>query len=123
MDGMITRLAAVVSHPEFSKMLQEIEAKPGEERMKFAKIIATPKELARRGIPMPEGFRITTRIFEAPGASVVRAVKIDEDILGADGKTAYATTICASLGFILCVTVGHTTQESPEEHAIVSGPD
>jgi hypothetical protein len=114
-DEMIKSIAAVAGHPEFIKLIEELEAKPPELRMQYAKAYATPTELLRRGIPIPAGFRITTRTFEAPGASTTIHTKIADElspggILGSHPKKPKPppppVTICVSVGLVLCVSVG-----------------
>jgi len=123
-QSITERLRQVVSHPEFLKVLREIEQAPSPERLTVAQQLATPTALAQRGIPIPQDFRVTTRIFEQPSAATIQAVTLSEEGQPTPPPAELATgpiTICASVGFIVCASVGTTITPAPDPHVIVSG--
>ncbi|MGW6544108.1 hypothetical protein ACWGBH_14820 [Streptomyces massasporeus] len=99
-------LAEVASHPEFTRMLREIEQVPEAERLAKATELASVDELAKRGIPIPEGFRLTTRFFENPESAVRgdAAITLPEPTAGVDPEAR--ATVCGSIGYIVCGSVG-----------------
>jgi hypothetical protein len=113
----ITAIAAIATHPEFRNLVNEIGARPQAERLNFAKMLATPAEFSRRGIPTPEGVRITMRYFEAPSAETVHQVKLTDEIfrgvVPTGGTAAPPVTVCTSAGSpqpdgtTVCCSVGH----------------
>jgi len=105
-EEMIQRLARTVTHPEFQKLIREIEERPEAERRAFAECVATPEEFAKRGIPVEEGFRVTTRYFEAPNASSTTLTKIYDEPTGKRPVGLRRGTLCVSVGFIVCVSYG-----------------
>ncbi len=110
-EEMMRRLTETVSHPEFDKFVQEIERQPKDERLKWTKAHATVDEMKRRGIPLEEGFRISVRTFEDPDSP-----KPEFDIIGTPSDEPAGTwTVCVSLGYVICATVGHTQDEHEEE--------
>lgn len=106
----IKKLSAVVSSPEYIKIFKAISQQPPEKRKEFAEMVANPEELTKRGIEMPKDFRITTRVFEAPseGASSGKELyTYSEGPLRAGVESdPLALTICASVGVVVCVSVG-----------------
>jgi hypothetical protein len=139
----VQKLNEAVTHPAFLEMLEEISKLPEDERFKAASERGTPEALARRGVPLPDGMRVTTRYFEdpqsrflgsvalategvsaAPGrASIVEELASkDPDILGEITRSrpdliddlagiprpglAARPTVCVSVGFIVCATIG-----------------
>ncbi|WP_142215263.1 hypothetical protein [Streptomyces sp. SLBN-118] len=99
-------LAEVASHPEFTKILKEIEQTPESERLAKATRLASVDELTRRGIPVPEGFRLTTRYFENPSSVTRGDVAVTLPQLPAGGDELERITVCASVGYIVCASVG-----------------
>src|SRR4051812_42080442 len=67
------RLSEITTHPEYLKLLDEIKKMPQSTALEYAKNNINPQELKKRGIPIPEDFKITTRVFENPAASVIHA--------------------------------------------------
>ncbi|WP_206269288.1 hypothetical protein [Streptomyces alfalfae] len=102
------RLAEVASHPEFTQMLREIEESPDSERLATATRLASVDELTARGIPVPEGFRLTTRYFENP-ASVTRG-DVATSLPEPPEEDLARATVCASVGYIVCASVGGEVQ-------------
>jgi len=97
------RLGAVVRHPGYRTMIEELERTPEDQRVAVAQNLACREELERRGVPLPEGFRITLRSFEDPNARwPLQEVAIDPPAL----QPRNSWTVCGSLGYIACVTVG-----------------
>src|SRR3712207_6762782 len=72
----IGNIAELVAQPEFSALVQEILDTPEENRPEVAQRLATVSEFRRRGLSLPEGLRVTLRVFENP-----------------DDPTAFATSI------------------------------
>lgn len=112
-EQMIKDLATITAHPEFTNLINEIGAQPAAERLDCAKSLATPEEFSNRGIPTPEGLRITMRYFEAPTASTVHQVKIADQVFrGRDLGLNAKETVCTSVGgpqpdgTTVCVSVG-----------------
>lgn len=101
---MMRELTETVSHPQFDSLVREIEEQPQDNRLAYAQRFATPEELRRRGVPLDDQFRICIRMFEDRDAPSVTY----DRIFSSGPIQAGAWTICASLGYILCVTVGYT---------------
>lgn len=70
-QGEIQVLSELIAHPEMQRITDEILAAPESERLELVNKIATPEALAARGIPVPEGVKITTRYFEDPPTGAV----------------------------------------------------
>jgi hypothetical protein len=108
---MTERLNEVVTHPEFINIIHKIESTPLGERMEFVSKHVTPTALTEKGIPMPEGFRITTRVFDDPGITAAQYTEDKDVMVPTRGRPprvggSGGTTLCASLGFFLCVSIG-----------------
>jgi len=101
---MMRELTDTVSHPEFDKLVREIEDQPENDRLAYAQKFATPQELKKRGVPLNDQFRICIRMFEDNDAPSTTYDKI----FSSSPVQVGSWTICASLGYILCVTVGYT---------------
>lgn len=100
-EQMIKGLAAITAHPEFRNLVNEIATQPAAERLDCAKSPASSEEFSNRGIPTPEGLRITMGYFEAPTASTVRQVEIADQVFrGSDQGIGRAK------GDIVCTSVG-----------------
>lgn len=101
-------LTAITTHPAILEMLREVEAVPEPQRMQKAEQLATVDAMKARGIPVPAGVRLTTRYFEDPNAPQIQA----QIVSGGPAEPVAAmvqaagTSICASLGFFFCVSVG-----------------
>ena len=72
---MAEELAKAASHPEFLKLIHEVQESDGPHKVAVAKANARVDEVSARGIPLPQTFRVTTRTFEDPVIS-------DEDLEG-----------------------------------------
>jgi hypothetical protein len=116
---MAIQLSTIASHPEFVKILQEIEQAPSDERGNVAKELANVEAMAERGIPVPDTFRATTRVFEDPDAPLGAKPTLPPP---PRPPTAEVATICLSLGFIICASVGANTTPAQDPQVIVSGP-
>lgn len=101
---MMRELTETVSHPEFDSLVREIEAQPERDRLPYAQKFATVPELKKRGVPLNDQFRICIRMFEDNEAPSTTYDKIFSSAPAQIGSW----TICASLGYVLCVTVGYT---------------
>jgi len=69
-------LSIATSHPEFLKALEEVATTPDAERSGRAAELLSPEALAERGVPLPEGTRITSRYFEDPQARTMQNVRL-----------------------------------------------
>lgn len=101
---MMGELTKTVSHPEFDSLVREIEEQPENDRLAYAQRFATVLELKKRGVPINDQFRICIRMFEdneEPSTAY-------DKIFVSGPVQAGSWTICASLGYILCVSVGYT---------------
>jgi hypothetical protein len=135
----IEALNQVASHPAVISAMKELAELPEEERLDAARRLATPEALRDRGASLPEGFRITTRYFEEPGASIQNQVKLGEigapsvldelerkapealaamrrsrpemveELGGLGVPEAAGLTVCLSAGTWVCVSVGGNT--------------
>lgn len=94
-------LSDVVRHPGFVSIVQELEDTPPEQRDAKAAELASIDNLRARGVPIPEGMRLTTRWFENPE----EGAKSDGELVG-HAEQVPGLTICGSLGWFLCISVG-----------------
>ncbi|SHI48723.1 hypothetical protein SAMN05443429_10224 [Cruoricaptor ignavus] len=101
---MMKELTETVSHPKFESLVREIEAQPEKDRLPYAQKFATVAELKKRGVPLNDQFRICIRTFEDSKEPSDAYDKIFSNAPADVGSW----TICASLGYVLCVTVGYT---------------
>jgi hypothetical protein len=105
----IEELASVASHPQFVALVNEIEEAPEEQRAEVASRLASLPELESRGIPIPQGMRLTTRWFEkleldrGTGERLLADSTVDRR-LGPPGEDQL--TVCGSVGYIVCGSVG-----------------
>jgi len=97
---MTNDVAKVVSHPNFLKMMEQMNSLPAAERQSEAEEIAKLGTLVKYGIQIPHGLRVSLRSFEDPNTvPTTRAIPRP----GADIKPI---TVCVSAGLIVCVSVG-----------------
>ncbi len=61
LEASYKALRNVVTHPAFQSVVAEIRSLPVSERLQESLARLTPQALAARGIPIPEGFKVTTR--------------------------------------------------------------
>lgn len=104
---LTTNLNAVVSHPEFAGLLEQLEREPEENRKQFIRERMNTDALRQQGIPVQPELRSVVRYFEDPHAAVISS----EAIIGPDGVDqikASDITVCVSFGVGLCVSVGST---------------
>lgn len=103
-------LGTVFSHPAFMNLIQEMQKLPPNERENYAKVHFTPQKLKELGVPLPDAFRITTRYFEDPLSEAIQGRKIGEGGFSVDNdldiNTTNKMTVCGSVGFVVCVSVG-----------------
>lgn len=104
---MIVTLSNIVTHPEFVKLVKEIESQATpERRIEYARNYSTLKELRKRGIDIPDGLRICLRQFENTGEP-----STEFDLIHIEGPTIPQTgtwTICVSYGVALCISFGYS---------------
>jgi hypothetical protein len=101
LDASYQALRNVVTHPEFQRVLTEI---PGSlspiERLQAVFTRLAPQALAARGIPIPEGFDVTTHVSGHSAGSttntadVVTTGQIAGDRLGGQG----GPEVCVVIG-------------------------
>jgi hypothetical protein len=136
LEEQIEALSQVASHPAVISAMKQIGELPETERLDAARELATPEALRERGVPLPAGFRITTRYFEEPGTQIQNQVKLGEvgapsvleelerkapealavikrsrpEMIGEFGgmraPEAIGITVCGSIGYIACISVG-----------------
>ena len=110
-------ISKVSTHPEYLKMLKDLEELPTEERSNYVLKNMTPDKLREKGIDLPESFRLTTRYFEDPQSEVIQGKRIDFPVDSDSGDTILSKdtgfegpksslTACLSLGYIGCISVG-----------------
>lgn len=111
-EQMIQDLGAVVSHPEFQKIVQELEETPQPERINTAKRVASVDELKRRGIPVPSTMRFTTRMFENPTAPSTQFDLLDAFDPNEQATDLVRPTFCITIGvgelLYICASLGDT---------------
>ena len=96
-------VTAVVTHPAFLQMMEKIQSLPEPERQKEAEKVAQVRTLQQHGIPLPTGLRVSTRWFENPASA---QLKVPDPSAVASSDFQQETTICVSVGAIVCVSVG-----------------
>jgi hypothetical protein len=111
----IEALNSIVADPVMLSMLKDIHQAPVPERLRVATEVANLERLRERGLAVPEGMRVTTRYFEAPQATARADILVDttEDTAAAGSEasvgSAQAASVCVSLGFFVCASVGSST--------------
>ncbi len=107
---LTTNLNAVVSHPEFTGLLEQLEKTPEEGRKQFIRDNMNPDSLRQKGIPVQPGLRSVVRYFENPQAAVITSEAIVTSGSATPRMEEFAaiggTTVCVSFGAGLCVSVG-----------------
>ncbi len=102
--SMISELSAMTTHPEFVKLVQEIESAPSAEREETARKLATLDVLVDRGIPVPDQARISLRSFEDPSAATRREEPVatisPNKIFDAPGYNREPYRLFESFGFV-----------------------
>lgn len=105
--SQIDELSKVVRHPGFQQMMHDIEEAPASQRPQVAQRLATRQALSKRGVPLPDDFRITLRWFEdADGANTLAESVLPPAMGRRPSETLARPTICASVGFIVCASIG-----------------
>lgn len=105
------RLNRVTTHPVFLQLLKQLQDTPPDQRKQFVRDRMNTKALAAAGVPTPEGLRSVVRVFEDPAAAVITSEATQLEAPAAEGSRAVAEeaiggTLCASAGFIVCVSYG-----------------
>jgi hypothetical protein len=101
-EKIAREIGVLVAHPQYQALIEELERTPEHERVEAARRLATRDELTRRGIPLPEGFRITLRWFEDHDARWPLKEATEQTPVPVQA----AWTICGSIGFIVCASAG-----------------
>jgi hypothetical protein len=68
-------MIAAISHPAYVAAMNTMKNTPMDKRLSVASKILTPAALKAKGVPLPDGMRISSRYFE-PGNPTV--INIDE---------------------------------------------
>lgn len=66
------RMIESMSHPAYVAAMQELKSTPNEKRLDVVMTRLTPEALREKGVPLPEGMRISSRYFD-PGIPAVEA--------------------------------------------------
>ena len=61
LEASYKALRNVIMHPAFQSVIAEIRSLPVSKRLQESLTRLAPHALATRGIPVPEGFKVTTR--------------------------------------------------------------
>lgn len=61
---MTQELIEIVSQPQFEQFIQDIEIQSAETRLLYAKKMANVEELRKRGVKLPDDYKVTLRTFE-----------------------------------------------------------
>lgn len=59
----LDKVVALWTHPEMIKVLQTVAQAPAKDREELVRRMANVPALKRRGVPVPEGLKVTTRYF------------------------------------------------------------
>src|SRR5262245_58515967 len=65
-EEFASKLNRVVTSPQFMDLIGELAALPEDQRKERAAQLASVDTLRNRGVPIPEGLRLSTRFFESP---------------------------------------------------------
>jgi hypothetical protein len=95
------KLVGVVTSEPFKEIVTELANYPEAERKSRATQMLTVDSLRARGVQIPEGLRISSRIFERPGDG---ATAPGLDVVAHGDQTPMG--FCVSLGQWLCVSWG-----------------
>lgn len=107
-EEMMEQLTTTVSHPEFENLINEIEAQPEDRRLEWTRENATVEKMKEKGIPILDGFRVCVRLFEDSDKPTEKY----DTIQITTPKVVGTWTVCASLGFYLCVSVGYSFNQA-----------
>jgi hypothetical protein len=105
----IERLVEIVSRSEFTDLIAEIENASEEDRAEVAQSLANVVAFRERGIPVPEGLRVTTRVFENPDDPRTITTSIVDDRSPAARRPPadeVRGALCASVGVVVCASYG-----------------
>jgi hypothetical protein len=94
-------LSTTVMHPEFLKAIEEISSLPEAQYSQAVFTQLTPQALAARGVPIPEGLRVSTRYFENPDDRTLSATELGTGESDMTGGLTSGTSF-----FNLCLTIG-----------------
>jgi len=102
-ETVARQIGELVTHPQYQAIIEELERAPEHERGDIARRVATREELIRRGIPLPDGFRVALRWFEDPDTRWPVTEVMDRPVVPVQANW----TVCGSVGFYLCASVGY----------------
>lgn len=125
-SAQVGHLVSVVTQPAFRRLIKEVEGTPSEQRLEAATRLATVDNLRARGVSIPQGLRLSMRWFENdPGIThgsltgTPEAPAVTKEAAAPEAAAAEAAmipaglTICLSLGFFICASVGWSPSPSP----------
>lgn len=105
-----SKLAQVIASPGYIQVLRELEAASPEERPQVVRRLASVEAFKERGIPTPEGLRVSPRVFEYQGDSTRGGDYTPYGLAEVSSfpvmSAASPETVCVSLGWFLCISVG-----------------
>jgi len=103
-------LIAAISSPPFVAAMKKIKQTPMDKRLAYASRHLTPAVLARAGVKLPKGMRVTSRYFEPGSPDIIEVTDHGASLLrvstmpgvGAAGAWACAcggaATVCGGAG-------------------------
>jgi hypothetical protein len=66
LEDLTRQIGETVTHPRFLEDIQRVRQHGLDTRLAAAKEVADARRLSAAGVPLPPGFRVTTREFEDP---------------------------------------------------------
>ena len=89
---MAEELSAAATHPEFLKMIHEVQDADDQGKIATARANAQAERVSARGVSLPQTFRVTTRTFEDPVDSDASAqANGDTPIVAFNGSRGYVS--------------------------------
>ena len=89
---MAEELSAAATHPEFLKMIHEVQDADDQGKIATARANAQAVMVSARGVSLPQTFRVTTRTFEDPVDSDASAqANGDTPIVAFNGSRGYVS--------------------------------
>jgi hypothetical protein len=102
-EGLAAALNQLVTNQQFLGIINDIALAPEAERQAKAAELLTTEELERRGIPVPPGARLSSRLFEDPEAGRIEG----HEVLAHGQQIVEGWSVCGSVGGIcVCGSVG-----------------
>lgn len=115
----IEDLVNVASAPQTLEALKQLADAPEGRRSAVAEEFTSPKALAAKGVEIPDGMRVSLRTFEAATDKTLSWYTYDSatgrEMIHDPDALPLGTTICASVGFFVCVSVGREFGDNDEQ--------